>query len=291
MKNILITGANGLLGHQVCQDCLQGEHKVLGLVRTLPHAPLSGVTYLPIDLNGNWHAENLPAHADAIIHLAQSPNFRDFPNSALEVFRVNLESTAKLLDYAKHAGVKRFILASSGGLYGTSEQAHTESSAILTSGKLDYYLTSKLASEMLAQNYSHIFQTTILRFFFIYGPHQSQNMLMPRLLNNISQGKIITLQGVDGIRINPIHVADASAAVLASLETKESDIINIAGPDILSIREICSEMGSVLGITPTFDIQPGEPAALIGDIKRMREKLHQPKIRLSDSINALLRSK
>lgn len=288
--NLLITGANGLLGRQVCEDCRQNAGNTYGLVHTMPSSPLSGITYLPIDLNSYWHTESLPDQIDAIIHLAQSPRFRDFPDSALEIFRTNVESTAKLLDYAKHAGVKRFILASSGGLYGISEQAHTESSAILPPGKLDYYLTGKLASEMLAQNYSHIFQTTILRFFFVYGPRQSQNMLMPRLLNNISQGKIITLHGVDGIRINPIHVADASAAVQASLETNESDVINVAGPDILSIREICEEMGSMLGVSPKFDAQPGESTALIGDIQRMRKKLHEPKIRLTDSIDELLQT-
>lgn len=289
--NLLITGANGLLGRQVCEDSRQNERKVFGLVHTIPSAPLREVNYLPIDLNNNWRTEDLPDHVDAIIHLAQSPNFRDFPDSALEVYRVNIESTAKLLDYAKNKSVKKFILASSGGVYGTGGLAHTESSPILAPRKLDYYLSSKLASEMLSHSYAGLFQINILRFFFIYGPRQSRNMLIPRLIDNIMQGKKIALQGADGIRINPIHVADASAAVLASLETNESDIINIAGPDILSLREICEAMGSTLGIPLAFDIQPGEATALLGDIQRMKEKLHQPKIRLIDSINELIQAK
>ena len=288
MKNLLITGANGLLGHQICEDCLQSGHNLFGLVHTMPPSPLRGVTYLPIDLGSNWRTEDLPTHVDAIIHLAQSPNFRDFPKSALEIFRVNVESTARLLDYAKNTGVRKFILASSGGLYGMSRKAHTETSSILSPEKLDYYLASKLASEMLTQNYSRIFQTTILRFFFVYGLRQNRSMLIPRLLDNINKGNKIDLQGADGLHINPVHVADASAATLASLETNESDLINIAGPDILSIREICEAMGSILGITPKFEVQPGGPAALIGDNQRMREKLHQPKIRLIDSIKEMI---
>ncbi len=286
--NILITGANGLLGRQICDDCNKNEHNVFGLTHLMPSDPLQGVTHLPMDFNSGWRTEDLPEHVDAIIHLAQSPNFRDFPNSALEVFRVNLESTAKLLDYAKNIGVRKFILASSGGLYGISGRPHTELSPTSSPDKLDYYLASKLACEMLMLNYSRIFQTIILRFFFIYGPRQKKTMLIPRLLDNIKQEKAINLQGADGIRINPIHVADASIAVLASLETDESDIINIAGPDSLSIRQICESMGSVLEIAPKFDIQPGDPTALIGDIQRMKGKLHIPKIKLTDSISELL---
>jgi nucleoside-diphosphate-sugar epimerase len=54
-----------------------------------------------MDLSSAWSEDKLPSSCDVIIHLAQSPHFRDFPNSALDVFKINIESPARLLDYAK----------------------------------------------------------------------------------------------------------------------------------------------------------------------------------------------
>lgn len=285
--NILITGANGLLGHQVCLECVVKGYNVSALTHSVSPDALPQVNYLPFDFNRPWQEANLPNSVDVIIHLAQSPNFREFPEAAIEVFQVNIESTARLLDYAKRKGVKQFVLASSGGVYGFGKMAKSETFPILPPEELDYYLASKLSSELLVNNYRNYFQTTILRFFFVYGPRQNREMLIPRLLDNVSQGRKVSLHGKDGFQFNPVHVADASKTVIASLEKSESETINVAGPDLLSIREICEAAGSRLGVQPIFEIQSGESPSLIGDIEQMKQKLHSPTIRLLDCLNEL----
>ena len=74
-----------------------------------------------VDLSSDWKISELPTKIDVIYHLAQSDKFRDFPAGAPDVFQVNINSTAKLLDYAKKTGVKSFIYASSGGVYGNGK--------------------------------------------------------------------------------------------------------------------------------------------------------------------------
>ena len=46
----------------------------------------------------------------------------------------------------------------------------------------------------------------IIRPFFIYGPKQDKNMFIPRLFDNILNGREIFLSGEEGIIINPIYV-------------------------------------------------------------------------------------
>lgn len=288
MKNLLITGPNGLLGRQVCIDCVVNGYNVTALPSSNPLDALPYVNYIPFDFNNPWREQNLPVSVDAIVHLAQSPNFRRFPEAALDVFRVNIESTARLLDYAKRKGVKHFVLASSGGVYEFGSQTRKESDPIRSPAELDYYLASKLSSEMLVNNYRAFFHTTILRFFFVYGSRQNREMFIPRLLDNISQGRKVSLQGDDGFRFNPIHVADASRAVVASVEKTATGTINVAGADVLSIREICEAMGSLLGVSPEYEHQAGEAKSLIGDIEQMKRKLHTPTIRLIDSLDELI---
>ncbi|CAN1593459.1 WcaG Nucleoside-diphosphate-sugar epimerases [Candidatus Pelagibacterales bacterium] len=283
MKNILLTGSLGLLGRNVSKRLLSKNFYVHGITSNPLFKSTEKMKVDCVDFASNWSEEILPRKIDVIIHLAQTRNFRNFPNSAIETFKVNIESTARLLDYAKGAGVKKFIYASSGGVYSGATKPLRESDQIVSAGELGYYLGSKACSEILVQSYSSLFQFIVLRPFFIYGPGQDRNMLIPRLMDSISSCKLITLQGESGIHINPIHVEDAGAAVVASLTLEESGIFNLAGPDIFSIRSICESMGKYLKKKPNFKVLPGYQKDLIGDISNMKLKLISPKINLLDS--------
>jgi UDP-glucose 4-epimerase len=280
MKNILLAGSLGLLGRNVSRRLLSKNFYVHGITSNPSFKSTEKMKIYCIDFASNWSEEILPKKIDVIIHLAQTRNFRNFPNNAIEIFKVNIESTARLLDYAKRAGVKKFIYTSSGGVYGAGVKPLKESDQIVPAGELGYYLGSKACSEILVQSYSSLFQVVVLRPFFIYGPEQDRNMLIPRLMDSISSCKLITLQGESGIHINPIHVEDAGAAVVASLTLEESGIFNLAGPDIFSIRTICESMGKYLKKKPNFKVLPGYQKDLIGDISNMKLKLISPKINL-----------
>lgn len=286
-KIILITGAGGLLGGHIL-DVLHEKFELHAIVHRLPSRCLRSVTYHTLDLAVGWSTVRLPRRVDVIIHLAQSSRFRDFPNSALDVFRVNIESTVKLLDYAKLSGVSLFVYASSGGVYGKGGLAFTESSPIAPPGQLGYYLGSKMCSEILAQSYASLMHIVVLRPFFMYGPGQNRSMLMPRLMDNVAAGRPIVLLGDNGIRINPLHVEDAAAAVIAALSLNQSATFNIAGPSVLSIRDICAGMGSYLGCQPVFEIQTGDPEDLIGNTAAMCEQLVSPQRHLLDHLADVL---
>ncbi|NWD49594.1 NAD-dependent epimerase/dehydratase family protein [Pseudomonas gingeri] len=285
--NILITGANGLLGvHAVAQ--LVSQHQVHAVVHSAPQQPVSGVTYHVIDLSQDWSRQSLPAAVDAVIHLAQSSRFREFPEQAMDVFGVNVASTAYLLEYARTAGAKHFILASSGGVYGAGDEAFKENALIPHHGQLGYYLGSKLCSEVLAQNYSSLMNVTVLRFFFMYGRDQRRSMLVPRLIDNVMAGQVITLQGNDGIRINPIHVSDAVAALEHCLQLEGSHTFNVAGAQVLSLREIAEIIGEAVGLAPVFKVEEVEPRHLIANIDALSESLIAPRVSFAQGILELI---
>ncbi|MDG2989985.1 NAD(P)-dependent oxidoreductase [Candidatus Synechococcus calcipolaris G9] len=285
--NIILTGANGLLG-KVLQTSLVREHQVFALVRQSLKVPIPGIHYIITDFSQQFSYSHLPKQVDAIIHLAQSTYFREFPDKALDIFNVNIASTAYLLNYARQANIRIFIYASSGGVYGNSHQPFHENSPIVPPGKLGYYLGSKLCSEVLVQSYAAFFQVIVLRFFFMYGPGQRRSMLIPRLMDSVKYHRPITLQGVNGIRINPIHVLDAAAAAIATLNSSESATFNIAGPEVLSLRQIAETMGNYLNIEPQFQTISGEPRDLIGDNTAMCEKLQKPTRQIKNYLNDII---
>lgn len=282
-RKILITGANGLLGNR-CACHLRKNHIVHLIVRTKPSRPLDGVHYHEVDLSQNWKATDLPQNIDSVLHLAQSSKFRNFPDNALDVFGVNIASTAKLLDYAHTIGAQHFILASSGGVYGTGVSAFKENSVILPSGDLGYYLGSKLCGEILAQNYAQSMSVITLRFFFMYGEEQKNDMLIPRLVDSVRTGKPITLQGSDGLKINPIYVSDAVKAVEKTLELNESCTINIAGAEIVSLRDIALMIGELIGKEPVFLMQEKPASHIVANTDSMIKLLIKPKVSIREGL-------
>jgi UDP-glucose 4-epimerase len=276
-KTVIVTGANGLLGRQLA-ELLAKTWSVLALVRRLPSDPITGVDYRVVDFSLDLDTAVLPERAHAIVHLAQSVHFREVPARALEVFQVNIASTARLLDYAWKAGVERFAYASSGGIYDGGSQVFRENSPIIQPGTLGYYLGSKVSGEALVSSYAKFMRVMILRFFFIYGSRQNRTMLIPRLVDNIRAGRPVSIQGDNGLRLNPIHVTDAALAVVATLGSENSAVYNIAGPEILSLRALCDEIASLVGREAVFAPALGQPCDVVGDIALMRSHLHVPTI-------------
>lgn len=271
---ILITGAAGLIGRRTV-ELLAPAHDVSVVVRSPGNAP--NVRTLAIDLSAPGFRHALPASADVVVHLAQSVHYRDFPAQAADIFNVNVGATAQLLEWATGAGVQHFVLASSGGVERSSP------------GVPSYYLATKRSAELLAAAYGHRFSLTVLRFYFAYGAAQRRSMLIPRLVDNVRNGRPIALAGPDGIRLNPVHVDDAAAAVARAATAAVPGTFDIAGPEVLSLRDISTIIGRKLGRAPVFDADlSAAPADLIGDTRAMAQHLVAPSRLFESGIDELL---
>lgn len=288
MKTIIVTGASGLLGSRLL-PLFGPEQEIHVLTREPPSKAAANIRYHQVDLAGGFDEEKLPQRIDGVIYLAQSNQYREFPERALEIFEVNVASLLRLLDYARRAGAKAFVSASSGGVYGSGERGLSEDISIPASGNLGFYLSTKLCGEILAENYAPFMNVAVLRLFFAYGQGQRRSMLIPRLVDNVKAGNPVALQGTDGLRINPVHAGDAARAVKAALALEGCARINVAGPDILSIREICETIGAKVGREPVFAVDESQIGRnLIGDIDRMRAQLVAPERRFEDGVDELL---
>jgi len=262
MVKILLTGASGLLGRHLLPLLIE-DHEVFSVGKT--HIPSAEKMPL-IDLAQTWSADILPKKIDVVIHLAQSPRYREFPQGANDVFNVNVASTAQLLDYARVAEAKRFILASTGGIYRAGASPVSEDSEILGPAELGHYFATKLASEMIAGNYRKFMEVHILRIFFMFGSGQRREMFLPALIDRIARGESVRLNGKNGIRINPVHAKDAATAVRVLALLGGPKTVNIAGQQILTIREIADEIGSHLDVKPSFE-RLGTAENLVADTR------------------------
>ena len=188
---ILIVGANGLLARNLVNK-LSDSNEIFALINheSQPKFILKKrVTKIHQDLS-DIDLTLLPDKIDVVYYLAQSNRFREFPEGVSDMMEVNINTPIKLIEWARTSGVKKFIYASSGGVYTNPNEAVTEVSEINANEVLGFYLNSKLCAEMLLNTFARYFETfTIIRPFFIYGKEQNETMLIPRLINSIKKVK------------------------------------------------------------------------------------------------------
>lgn len=283
---VLVTGATGTIGSGLLRE-LDGRGEVIALGRTRPKAP---ARWVECDLSKDSLPSQMPTNVDALVYLAQSEDFRDFPNKADAIYQINTGGLQRLLSWAQRSGVRRVVYASTGGIYGFADHPFSEDVAIPLGSASGFYPATKLCGELLASAYAELLTVVTLRFFFVYGPEQKETMLIPRLVASVAGGKPIQLDGADGLKINPIHVDDAAKAVVAALALSNSAVINVAGTEILSLRQIGETIASELGVEPSFVVREGSRSSqLVGDIDKMKRLLVVPKVSFRSGVSQLVR--
>ena len=284
---ILVTGASGFIGSWVVKG-LMNDHEVYCATRAGGEHPMhEHVHPIEVDLSGEVNFAHLPPQIDGIIHLAQSRNFRKFPEQAQDIFEVNTHSTQQLLEYGRRSKAQVFIYASSGGVCGYQPHPISEDHSPQI---MNYYLATKYASECLVRSYSEQFTTVILRYFFVYGEGQ-RNMFMPGLVERIQTGTPVALSGKTGMLMNPIYVSDAVNATIRALESSRSDIFNVAGGETTTILDLANLIGKLVGKDPQYQIEPTQSSiAMVANIEKMKLKLDMvPSVSLEEGLGRLVK--
>ena len=288
MARLLITGASGFIGRHLVR-ALAPRHTVFAMVRSADEAPPDAAARPVVqDLARPLDTAALPESVDAVIHLAQSRYYKAFPERADDIFAVNVGGTFRLLDYARRAGARCFVLASSGGVYGTSYERFVETDPV---NPLNFYVSSKYSGELLTASYRPFFHTIVFRFFFVYGPGQT-GMLVPNLLRQVQDGRQITIQGDPGIRVNPIHVRDAVRVFEPAMALQRSEVFNVAGDETVTVTDLVRLMEQAAGRRADVVHVPSDAQGdLAGENQRMKDVLDvRPRITLREGLEEMVRS-
>jgi UDP-glucose 4-epimerase len=247
---VLITGTTGFIGGHLSSS-LSNENEIWSMNRRTSGAPREVVQ----DLRQSFDHVGLPDQMDAVIHCAALAG--DGLASAADYHATNVDGTSRLLDYAIRVGARQFILFSTGGVYSRSLEPLSEEAPISPEG---IYLSSKWEAEKVCRDRSSDIVTTVLRPFFPYGPGETRR-LIARLAERIRERKHVDLRhGNDGLKLNPVYIADLVECVRRLLEsTGKGETFNIAGPEVVSLRELAINIGIAVGTKPSFrniDDQP-----------------------------------
>jgi nucleoside-diphosphate-sugar epimerase len=97
-----------------------------------------------------------------------------------ESYETNVMGTLRMLEGARRAGVRRFLLAASSAAYGDAPSLPKRED--LPPEPLSPYASGKLAAEELLRVWSrvHGLSTVSLRYFNVFGPRQADDSRWPR---------------------------------------------------------------------------------------------------------------
>lgn len=272
----LVTGGAGFVGSHLVDSLLNDGIEVVS-IDDYSGGKASNLEHLKD--NKNFHEVNCDITnfnelkkyfegVDIVFHQAVSKMtvcLKD-PRRDLEV---NAEGTFNLLELSRDFGVKKFVHASTGSVYGIANEYPTNEQHQLNPAS--YYGVSKLAGEKYVRLFSDMYDldATILRYYHVYGPRQESSdvggvvsIFARRALEN----KPLIIYG-DGSQIRSFtyvqDIVNLNKLVAMSAETK-GEAYNCASGIKVTIFELAQQVLSSLK-KDSLDIEYRDWK--IGDIK------------------------
>lgn len=260
---VLVTGGAGFIGSHVADGLLAAGHEVVvvdNLHTGHRHNLPEGVQFYEVDIcNAEALAEIFAKeNLDAISHQAALANVRESMQKPATYAEVNVIGTLNLLELAHQHGVKKIVMASTGGaVYG---EGYSEGGDRLPFTEKswpqpkDNYGANKLSCEyhldLYHQNYG--LDYVALRYPNVYGPRQDSKGEAGVVA--IFAGAMLADQPTkitgDGKQIRDFtFVGDIARANRLALESDAVGIYNVGTGVPTDINKIHSTLADVTGYT------------------------------------------
>jgi len=253
---LIVTGACGYKGNVLVPKLLNAGHHVTALDIMWFGNDLQDHPNLEVRQFDVREPEDLDLHGyDAIIHLSSVANDPCGDLDPKLTWEVSCLATMRLADKAVRQGVKRFIYASSGSVYGLKDAEHVTEDLELV--PLSEYNKTKMVAERVLMSYSEQMKVQIVRPATVCGlsPRMRLDVAVNMLAMQALTKGAITVLGGEQTRPN-IHVDDITDLYIFLLDRPDVLGIYNAGFENLSIKTIAEKISE--HIPATINIQPSD---------------------------------
>ena len=235
---ILVTGGCGYKGHVLIPKLLNNGHKVIAFDIQWFGNFLNPHSNLKVVKGDVRNIDEIPLEGvECIIHLASIANDPCGDLNPKLTWEVSALATMQLADKAKRHGVKRFIYASSGSVYGVKEEKNVTEDLELD--PISEYNKTKMVAERVLLSYQGDMIVQIIRPATVcgYSPRMRLDVSVNLLtMHALSKGKITVFGGAQ-IRPN-IHIDDITDLYIHFINHPEFVGVYNAGFENISILKI-----------------------------------------------------
>ncbi|HLP26711.1 MAG TPA: NAD-dependent epimerase/dehydratase family protein [Acidobacteriota bacterium] len=293
----LVTGAAGFIASKVCELLLAEGHTVVGvdnlndyydprlkdyrlgrlLGEQATFAPSSDqpsrfvgaarqhgrFVFRALDLESMAALEALftEFQFDAVFNLAARAGVRYSLENPHVYLSTNAHGTLNVMEAMRRSGVKKQVLASTSSLYAGCPMPFTEDQPVNT--PLSPYAATKKAAELMAYTYHKLYgiDTTVVRYFTVFGPAGRPDMAPFRFIEWISRGQPIELFG-DGSQARDFtYVDDIARGTVLAAKPPGYEIVNLGGGNNpLNLHTIIGYIEATLGRKATVTGKPPHAA-------------------------------
>jgi UDP-glucose 4-epimerase len=305
MQRLLITGGAGFIGSHSVQAAQRDGYRV----RVLDNLSTGDRRNLPDDtelIAGDITDADAVAQAvadcDAVLHLAALVSVPQSMAEPVATLRVNTEGTAVLIEAARQAGVRRFVLASTCAVYGDLPDRKDEASSVQP---LSPYAASKLLAEQWLQLYARAYgmETVIFRYFNVYGPRQRADSpysgVIAKWCAAAESGAPCIIFG-DGEQTRDfVSVHDVAAANIAALagdwrgeDGAWGSVFQVGVGSSVSLNQLLDALQQAAGHPIPRAYRPARDGDIVhsaGSSDRLRQRGWRPRVDLETGLRELLR--
>lgn len=242
---ILVTGGCGYKGTVLVPKLIEQGHQVIVVDvmwfgNMLPEHPNLTVEVGDVRCPKDAWFEGV----DVIVHLASVANDPCADLDAKLSWETSPLGSLLLVEKAIRYGVKNFIYASSGSVYGVSDAEHVTESTELN--PISDYNKAKMVTERVLLSYSNQIPVQIVRPATVcgYSPRMRLDVAVNMLTMQALSKNEMTVFGGEQTRPN-IHIDDITDLYIFLLNSTSSGVYN-AGFENLSILEIAESISNNL---------------------------------------------
>ncbi|GIO66189.1 NAD-dependent epimerase/dehydratase family protein [Paenibacillus cookii] len=245
MTTVVVTGGAGFIGSHLVRHLIGMGHRVhviddlsAGKAENVPQ----GATLHQEDIRFPAAFEAIVAlQPDTVFHLAAQADVQHSIQHPREDTEINVLGTLNMLEACRQGGVRKFVFASTSGVYGNLQKDLLEETDPAV--PISFYGLSKYAAEHDVRLYGELFDLdwTVLRFANVYGPGQTskgEGGVVSIFLNQLRQGMPLTVNG-DGEQTRDfIYVQDVVAALAAAQTSGERKILHVSTGQATSVNRL-----------------------------------------------------
>lgn len=301
-QRVLVTGGAGFIGSNFCNinqdkyEVVALDNLFLGDVENLD----ARIQFIQGDACINADLEKTGGHFDYVFHLAGTSSAPMFMEDGFADGYVNsIESFVRTIEYARKAGAKKFLYASTSSLYGNNPMPLFEAQEV---HPLNHYAVTKFCYEHSARCYHQVYpelETIGFRFMSVYGPNEEAKgpyaNIISQFIWDAVRGLAPVIYGTGDQFRDFTNVVDVVQAVTLAMDTTNplgNQVYNIGTGECCSFNQILTSIGKAMGktIQAQYISNPVKEGYIQGqhaDISKITEALgYRPQVTLEAGIQA-----
>jgi UDP-glucose 4-epimerase len=268
----LVTGGAGFIGSNIVKLLLGEGHQVAVLDNLMSGYrtnldPFPEVEFVEGDVRDAATVNRLAKGVEVIFHLAASVGNTRSIDNPIDDSEINVLGTLRVLEAARHGGVRKVVFSSSAGIFGELKTLPIREDHPVEPDTP--YGAGKLGAEKHCLAYAKLYplECICLRYFNVYGVNQRYDAygnVIPIFAHRMLHEKPVTIFG-DGEQTRDfVNVRDvAMANYRAGMSRGVSGAFNIASATRVTITRLVELMIEASGIHPTVEYGPPRP----GDVR------------------------